>query len=302
MSKPRKRVLAIMGGNSPEAEISRLSGKNVVTALKKFYEVRVLDWDGSLSALTKALTPTPHCIFNALHGDGGENGEIQGFFEISGIPYTHSGVLASALAMDKPLAKGRFGEVGLLTPPMALFNKEAWETSTEPFAPPYVIKPRDGGSSIGVSIIRRGDKPPKPPTDDAVFMVEQYIPGRELSVGIMNDRSLGITELLPKEGEFYDYRQKYEVGGAKHVTPAPLAPAVSEEAQNIAMVAYRCLGCRSAARVDLRFDGERLWVLEVNTQPGLSAHSLLPEMAEVAAIGFESLINGIVEEALSRGK
>ena len=297
-----KKVLVVMGGDSSEAEISRVSGRNVVKALgamKKPYEVSALDWDGALPSLTRALSRyKPDCIFNALHGGRGENGEIQGFFEISRIPYTHSGVLASALAMDKPIAKGRFSEAGLLTPPMALFSKEAWEAGEEPFAPPYVIKPRDSGSSIGVGIVQEGRKPP--PAPEAVFMAEKYIPGRELSIGVMNHRILGITELLPKEGEFYDYQQKYSADGAKHITPAPLLPAAGEEAQNAAMVAYQCLGCRSAARVDLRFDGEKLWVLEVNTQPGLSEHSLLPEMAEFAGIGFESLIKGIVDEALSR--
>ncbi len=300
-SKKNLRVLMVMGGDSPEAEISRMSGKNIFATLKSLYGggAAVLDWDGDLFTLTQAIRDhKPDCIFNSLHGGGGENGEMQGFFEISGIPYTHSGVLASALAMNKPAAKGRFSEAGLLTPPMNLFTKEAWEASEEPFATPYVVKPVDGGSSIGVTIVPEGGKRAATP-DQPIFMVEKYIPGRELSVGVLDSEALSTSELLPKEGEFYNYRQKYSANGAEHITPAPLLPTVNEEAHNIALVAYECLGCRSAARVDLRFDGEKLWVLEVNTQPGMSAHSLLPEMAESVGISFENLVKKIVEEALS---
>ena len=291
-------VFVLSGGDSDEREISLQSGKNIAETLKPAFKVTHLEWSGDFFELSEALAEAkPHCIFNALHGGKGENGSIQGLFEVLAIPYTHSGVMASAMAMDKPTAKARFSEAGLLTPPMTLVTGKEW---SEPLSRPYVLKPIDGGSSIGVRIIKQGDKPPPIPKSQEVLMAEKYIQGRELSVGVINGKSIGITEICPAKGEFYDFRQKYMADGARHITPAPIAPELSERAQQIAVTAYLSLECRSAARVDMRLEEktEQIWVLEVNTQPGMTHNSLMPEMAEVRGLTFLSLLKNILREAL----
>jgi len=283
MSKKPLHIFVLAGGDSDEREISLQSGKNIAETLKQEFKVTHLEWSGDFFELSDALKKAaPHCIFNALHGGTGENGAIQGLFEV-------------------PTAKARFSDAGLLTPQMTLLNREAWEAE-EPFERPYVLKPVAGGSSIGVTIVKEGDKLPPPPVleSEDVFMAEKYIKGREISVGIVNGKPIGITEICPPEGEFYDYIQKYAKGGARHITPAPLSPTLNEQAQQIAVTAYLSLGCKSAARVDMRLDEDeqQIWVLELNTQPGMTEKSLMPEMAQVRGLTFLSLLKNILREAL----
>jgi D-alanine-D-alanine ligase len=253
--------------------------------------------------LIDALTPAPDVIFNALHGRYGEDGTIQGVLDYLGIPYTHSGVRASALAMDKAAAKAVFAHAGLPVAPHRII--EIGELADhDPLPPPYVVKPVNEGSSVGVSIVRPGDNRNAEIVASWNFgaaMVEQYIPGRELTVGVLEDRALAVTEIISNE-TFYDYHAKYAAGGSHHVIPAELPAEVTRRAMDIALAAHRALGCRGASRSDLRYDDVtgRLVLLEVNTQPGMTATSLLPEQAAYAGMNFPALCAWMVERAKCR--
>ncbi|MGA8381116.1 MAG: D-alanine--D-alanine ligase [Stellaceae bacterium] len=304
-----KHIALLMGGWSPEREVSLSSGRECVKALADHgYRVTAIDVGRDLSALLRALDPRPDAIFNALHGVGGEDGTIQALFEMLAIPYTHSGVLASALAMHKPTAKMLFRAAGL---PVAEDVVAAAEelARCDPFPAPFVVKPVNQGSSVGVRIVRVGDNSWREEVLGWRFgrqiMVERFIPGRELTVAVMGERALGVCEIVPR-GSFYDYTAKYAEGGSAHLVPAPIPPRIYEEALDIALRAHRCLGCRGVTRADLRYDdtpegGSRLYLLEVNTQPGMTPTSLVPDIARHAGIGFDELVMWIVENAACEG-
>ena len=292
-------VAVLKGGWSTEREVSLVSGAAVANALKNAgFEVTEIDVQRDAKALLAQLYPKPDKVFNALHGSFGEDGCIQGFLNILGIPYTHSGVLASALAMDKPMAKRIFKEVGIRVADHQILTRKQLSNSFIS-SKPYVIKPLSEGSSVGVKIINEGDN--YSPTENEWLygnsvMVEQYITGRELTVAVMGDRALAVTEI--KTGhEFYDYDAKYASGGSIHQVPAQLPKDIYDEAMRISILAHKTLGCRGISRSDIRYDGKELYVLEVNTQPGMTPTSLVPEQASYADISFENLVVWLVEHA-----
>ncbi len=305
----RQRVLVLMGGWSAEREVSLSSGTEVARALiERGYRVDTLDVTRDMGALMAALSPKPDVVFNALHGKGGEDGTIQGLLDLLEIPYTHSGVLASALAMDKPAAKQAFVAAGLRCPEGIVVPREVLLRG-DVMARPYVVKPPAEGSSVGVRIVREQDNAQVFDSETWMFgdevLVERYIPGREITVAVLGEttgpRALGVLEIRP-HGGFYDYTAKYTDGQAAHLMPAPLDPDVYEEALRIAETAHRELGCRGVSRADLRYDDSKggpggLYLLEVNTQPGMTPLSLVPEIAAAAGIAFPQLVSWMVENA-----
>jgi D-alanine-D-alanine ligase len=303
-----KVVAVLYGGISAEREVSLASGTQVIAALREAgFEVRPIDVGPDLGTLLAALTPAPDVVFNALHGRFGEDGTIQGILDWLGIPYTHSGIRASALAMDKQAAKAVFVSAGL---PVAAGRVMPIHELAEadPIALPYVVKPVNEGSSVGVEIMRVGGNRRAEVAANWRFgteaLVEEYIPGRELTVAVMGDRALTVTDITPAQG-FYDYQAKYEAGGSAHDLPAKIHPDTFTKAMDIALRAHRALGCRGATRADLRYDdtaGEpgRLVLLEVNTQPGLTPTSLLPEQAAHLGMSFPALCTWMVEHAACR--
>jgi D-alanine-D-alanine ligase len=302
------RVAVLYGGISAEREVSLSSGRQVIAALRDAgFEVTPIEVGPDLRAVIAALDPAPDAVFNALHGRFGEDGAIQGVLDWLGIPYTHSGVRASALAMDKAAAKAVFAAAGL---PVAIGRVVdiCDVADADPLSRPYVIKPLNEGSSVGVSIIANGDNRRTEIARNWRFgptaMVEEYVPGRELTVGVMGDRPLAVTEIAPRAG-FYDYEAKYADGGSRHVVPALVHPDTYAKALDVALAAHRALGCRGATRADFRYDdtkGEpgRLVLLEVNTQPGLTPTSLLPEQAAHRGMSFGALCAWMVEQAACR--
>ncbi|MGH6941891.1 D-alanine--D-alanine ligase [Hypericibacter sp.] len=300
-----KRVAVLMGGPSAEREVSLVSGKACAEALRaEGYDVTTVDVGRDVSALIAALEPRPDTVFNALHGRWGEDGCVQGVLDLMGIPYTHSGLLASALAMDKPMAKRVFAAAGIRCPGGRLVTREEFAKG-EPMARPYVMKPYNEGSSVGVRIVRQGDNMPPLAAEwpyGLAALVEPFIAGRELTVAVMGDRPLAVTELISKT-KFYDYEAKYTDGITQHLVPAPLPPAVYEAALANALAAHRSLGCRGVSRSDFRYDDtqgggpEQLYLLEVNTQPGMTPLSLAPEQAKHVGISFRALVSWMVENA-----
>tara|TARA_B100001013_G_scaffold27446_1_gene15077 strand:- start:189 stop:1091 length:903 start_codon:yes stop_codon:yes gene_type:complete len=292
-------VAVLMGGWSKEREVSLVSGAAVATALNDTgFQVTEIDVHQDAAALLTQLYPIPDKVFNALHGRFGEDGCVQGFLNILGVPYTHSGVLASALAMDKPMSKRVFKEVGITVADHQILTRE--QLSQTVFgSKPHVIKPLNEGSSVGVNIIFEGDS--YTPTEKewpfgSHVMAEQYISGRELTVAVMGERALGVTEI--KTGHlFYDYDAKYSDGGSIHQVPAQLPQDIYDEAMRISVLAHKTLGCRGISRADMRYDGKDLYLLEVNTQPGMTPTSLVPEQASYANISFENLVVWLVEHA-----
>ena len=300
-----KHVAVLMGGWSAEREISLRSGKACADALERSgYQVSRIDVDRDVAATLRARKPD--VALNVLHGRPGEDGTLQGLLEVLGIPYSHSGVLASALAMKKDIAKSVLNSAGVPVPGgMVAARKEAAKRHLLP--PPYVIKPVAEGSSVGVFIVREDHKhPPQELTRaDWAFgdqiLVEPYIPGKELTCAVMGDLALGVIEIVPTV-KFYDYEAKYAPGGSKHLLPAPIAADVYREVQRLALAAHRALGCRGVTRSDFRFDdsfgaAKGLFCLEVNTQPGMTETSLVPELAAHAGISFEDLVKWMVEDA-----
>ena len=294
-------VLVLMGGWSAEREVSLVSGAAVVKALaERGHKVRAYDATRDIPALLKALEPRPDVVFNALHGRYGEDGRVQGMLDILGIPYTHSGVLASALAMNKPMAKHLFDGAGIRCPEgRVIERKDAFAGDIYPR--PYVMKPLDEGSSVGVRIVREGDNLPEEWPYGEHVLVERFIPGREITVAVMGERALAVTELRPKT-VFYDYAAKYTDGKTEHLIPAPLPKDAYDEALDMALRAHRALGCRGVSRSDLRYDDTqggkgRFYLLEVNTQPGMTPLSLVPEQASHVGISFGDLCQWMVEDA-----
>ena len=292
-------VAVLMGGWSKEREVSLVSGAAVATALKDTgFQVTEIDVHQDAAALLTQLYPIPDKVFNALHGRFGEDGCVQGFLNILGVPYTHSVVLASALAMDKPMSKRVFKEAGITVADHQILTRE--QLSQTVFgSKPHVIKPLNEGYSVGVNIIFEGDSY-TPTAKEWPFgshvIAEQYISGRELTVAVMGERALGVTEI--KTGHlFYDYDAKYSDGGSIHQVPAQLPQDIYDEAMRISVLAHKTLGCRGISRADMRYDGKDLYLLEVNTQPGMTPTSLVPEQASYANISFENLVVWLVEHA-----
>jgi D-alanine-D-alanine ligase len=301
---PIKRVAVLFGGISAEREVSLASGRQVIVALcSAGYDVLPVEVGADLGAVIAALTPPPDAVFNALHGRFGEDGTIQGVLDYMGIPYTHSGVRTSAMAMDKSVAKAAFAAAGLPLAQHRIVPREEL-AEADPLPRPYVLKPVNEGSSVGVFVIRNGDNRRADIARDWQFgdtvMAEEYIAGRELTVAVLDGRALAVTEILA-DG-FYDYNAKYAEGGSRHDIPARVTPAVTARAKDVAVAAHHALGCRGASRADFRYDDEtdRLVLLEVNTQPGLTPTSLLPEQAAHCGIDFPSLCAWMVEHAACR--
>lgn len=302
-----KTVAVLYGGKSTEREVSLSSGRECIVALREAgFEVIPIEVTDDLPAVIHALThPRPDAVFNALHGRYGEDGCIQGVLDWLGIPYTHSGLRASALAMDKAAAKAVFRAAGLPVVDHRLVTRDELEAA-DPLPLPYVVKPVNEGSSVGVHILKDGDNRRAEIARDwrygAHAMAESFVPGRELTVGVMGDRALAVTDIIADAGAFYDYESKYAEGGSRHVLPARMHPDAYAQAMDIALRAHQALGCRGASRADLRYDetaGEpgRLVLLEVNTQPGLTPTSLLPEQAAHCGIPFPALCAWMVKEA-----
>jgi D-alanine-D-alanine ligase len=298
-----KHVAVLMGGWSAEREVSLRSGKACADALtRRGYRVTPIDVTPEVAAALSAVRPD--VALNVLHGRPGEDGTLQGLLEILGIPYTHSGVLASALAMQKDTAKVLFRAAGVpVAEDRVLSRFEAAKAHVMP--PPYVVKPVAEGSSVGVYIVT--EEHPHPPQelyrDDWPFgdtvMVERYIPGKELTCAVLGDRALDVIEIVPAT-RFYDYEAKYAAGGSKHLLPAPILPNVYQEVRRLSLAAHSALGCRGVSRADFRYDDlgtGNLICLEVNTQPGMTETSLVPELAAYAGIAFDELVQWMVEDA-----
>lgn len=303
-------VAVLYGGASAEREVSLNSGKPCAAALyERGYEVRLIDVGRDVGALVQELTPAPDVVFNALHGRFGEDGKVQGMLDLMGIRYTHSGVLASALAMDKAMAKQVFAAAGIPICEGMVVGRETMLSGVDPMPRPYVVKPVAEGSSVGVHIVLEGSNEPAFDAADWRFgeqvMVERFVPGRELTVTVMGERALAVTEIRTKQG-FYDYRNKYTAGGSEHILPAPIDEQVYQRCLDLSVKAHQALGCRGVSRADFRYDdtaggsGE-LVILEVNTQPGMTELSLVPEQAQHVGIGFGELVEWMVEEAACDG-
>ena len=294
-----KHVAVLMGGWSAEREVSLVSGAACANALKEAgYDVTPIDVQRDMGALMTRLYPKPNAVFNALHGRYGEDGCVQGLLDILAIPYTHSGLLASAIAMDKPTAKRLFALAGIPVAEHVLASPD--EVLAGDLLPrPYVVKPANEGSSVGVQIIRNGENGPvinEGMAGESQMMVEAFIPGRELTVAVKGGKALAVTEVKTDRG-FYDYDAKYVDGGSTHEVPAIIDKTVEAEVMRLAEIAHEVLGCRGVSRADFRCDGERLVILEVNTQPGMTPTSLVPEQAAHLGISFPELVSWMVESA-----
>lgn len=296
------RVAVIAGGWSSEREVSLSSGKGMAKAAREAgYDVVEIDAGRNLAE--QLAEAKPDVALNALHGPWGEDGCVQGLLEIMGLPYSHSGVLASALAMDKDKSRAVYAQHGIEIAAGGVYPIEKL-AADHVMKPPYVIKPVAEGSSFGVFIVREGaNRPPKELTDGTwtfgeEALLEEFIPGRELCVSVMGDRPLAITEITTLR-EFYDYSAKYEAGGSRHVIPADLPSDVAERALQASLKAHQALGCRGVSRTDFRFDEKtgRLVILETNTQPGMTPTSLVPEQAAHVGISYVELVRWMIEDA-----
>jgi D-alanine-D-alanine ligase len=301
-----KHVAMLMGGFSSERPVSLASGNPCADALEaEGFRVTRVDVGHDIASVLGELKPD--VAFNALHGPFGEDGTIQGILEYLQIPYTHSGVLASALAMDKAQAKIIAKAAGIPVAEARQMSRFDF-TSDHPLKPPYVVKPVNEGSSFGVVIVKEDQSHPPQIISSQDWrygdrvMVERYIYGRELTCGVMGDVALGVTEIIPQGHSFYDYDSKYVKGGSKHVIPAQISPNIYQKIQTLALKAHQAIGCRGVSRSDFRYDdrfsenGELVW-LEINTQPGMTPTSLVPEMAENAGHSFGEFLKWIVEDA-----
>lgn len=293
------RVAVLKGGLSAEREVSLVSGRECANALRAAgYEVIEVDAGRDLAACL--IEVKPDCVFNALHGRWGEDGCVQGLLEWLAIPYTHSGVLASALAMDKQRSKEAYRAAGLPVVQSVIATRDEVR-SRHVMPPPYVVKPKNEGSSVGVYIVHEAANAPPQLSDDMPesVMVETYAPGRELTTAVLGDRALAVTDIITTG--WYDYHAKYSVGGSRHEVPARIPQEITEACLDYALRAHRALGCRGLSRTDFRWDESRgldgLILLETNTQPGMTPTSLAPEQAAHAGINFPELCRWIVEDA-----
>jgi D-alanine-D-alanine ligase len=308
MTKPLagRHIAVLLGGLSSEREVSLVSGAACADALERLgARVSRIDAGRDIAQVLSALKPD--LAFNALHGAWGEDGCVQGVLETLDLPYTHSGVLASALAMDKQRAKAVMAAAGVTVPGGGLYNRFV-AARDHVMPPPYVVKPNAEGSSVGVFLVFEGaNGPPQELARDSwtlgeEVLIEPYIPGQELAVAVVGGKALSVTEIVPSTG-FYDYEAKYGEGGSSHVVPAPIAPEMFELALRQAELAHASLGCRGLTRSDFRYDplNQKMVLLEVNTQPGMTPTSLAPEQAAHVGMSFDDLILWIVEEAYGRG-
>lgn len=302
-----RHVVVLMGGWSAEREVSLTSGKAVAAACERLgYRVTPLDMGRDVAQRLAELKPD--VVFNALHGTPGEDGSVQGLLDLMGIPYTHSGLATSAVAIDKQLTKTVLTQAGIRMPGGRVVKSES-VFEADPLPRPYVLKPVNEGSSVGVAIVTNSSNYGNPITRDATgpwqefeeLLAEPFIPGRELTVSVLNGEALAVTELQPTQG-FYDYDAKYTDGLTRHIVPAPIHPDVTREAMEMAVAAHNALGCRGVSRSDFRYDdtaGEpgTLYLLEVNTQPGMTPLSLVPEQAAYRGISFDALVGMLIEEA-----
>ena len=298
-SRTSARIAVVKGGRSAEREVSLVSGRECATALRnEGYDVVEIDAGPDVASVLQA--ERPDVVFNALHGRWGEDGCFQGILEWLRIPYTHSGVLASALAMDKIRAKRAFEEAGLPVVEGRLVSREEVR-GAHPMEPPYVVKPYNEGSSVGVYLVHEGANGPAQVSDDMpdVLMVERYVPGRELTTAVLGGRAFGVTDIIA-EG-WYDYHAKYSPGGSRHVIPAEVPDEIARACLDYAVRAHDALGCRGLSRTDFRWDESRgldgLFLLETNTQPGMTPTSLAPEQAAHAGMSFGALMRWMVEDA-----
>lgn len=295
-----KKVLVLMGGMSSEREISLLSGTNVANALTSVgYHVVIHDLTADIDSLIKTInSERPDVVFNALHGKYGEDGCIQGLLNMLKIPYTHSGVLASSVGMDKEMTRQIVSKNGVSVPKGQLMTKAEFLKQSP--IKPYVIKPNDEGSSVGVFIVLSDEDKENALLhwhDNRKMLVEDYIAGRELSVAVLDGKALGVVEIVPKTG-YYDFQNKYTDGATTHIIPAPIAPALYQNALTQAELAHKALGCRGVSRSDFRLDETNLRFLEINTNPGMTKLSLVPEIAKTCAnMTYEQLVSHLVEEA-----
>ena len=306
LSMTKKHVAVLYGGFSSERPVSLSSGGACADALEGAgYRVTRVDVDRNVAAALAELKPD--VAFNALHGPYGEDGTIQGILEYLQIPYTHSGVLASALAMHKEQAKRVARAAGIPVAESRVMCRHAIG-DRHPMATPYVVKPVSEGSSFGVVIVKEGQSHPPQMIASAEWrygdevMVERYIHGRELTCAVMGDVALGVCEIVPTGHAFYDYDSKYVPGGSKHVCPAKISLNIYQKVQTLALKAHQAIGCRGVSRSDFRYDdrhsenGEVVW-LEINTQPGMTPTSLVPEIAAEAGHSFAELLSWMVEDA-----
>ncbi len=300
-------VAVLMGGWSAEREVSLMSGKGVAEALESLgHRVTRIDMDHDVAARLKEVAPD--IVFNALHGTPGEDGSVQGMLELMGLKYTHSGLATSVIAIDKQLTKHELQPHGIRMPGGFVVASESLYAA-DPLPRPYVLKPVNEGSSVGVAIVMEGGNygnpivrdTPGPWQEFAYLLAEPFIKGRELTVAVLKDKPLAVTELKPKSG-FYDYESKYTDGLTLHICPAQIPAEIAETAMEMAAAAHRILKCRGASRSDFRWDEEQgrdgLYLLEVNTQPGMTPLSLVPEQAKHIGMSYPQLVQAIIEDAL----
>ncbi len=302
------RIAVLKGGMSPERDVSLSSGAECAKALREEGYV-VTEIDVAPNLWEQLHEADPDVVFNALHGEWGEDGRVQGILDLFGAPYTHSGVMASALAMDKHRSKAVLRDVGITVPEGTLVSRLS-AAKDHPLKPPYVVKPNAQGSSVGVYIVHEGAN--SPPQEMAaneamgeLVLAETFIPGRELTVAVMNDKALAVTEIIPNT-EWYDYEAKYADGGSRHIVPAEIPDEVTNLCKTWAVLAHQALGCRGITRSDFRFNDingdlsdivNKIVMLELNTQPGMTPTSLAPEQAAYAGMDFRQLCRWIVEDA-----
>ncbi len=301
-------VAVLMGGWSNERPVSLMSGNGVADALEKLgYKVSRVDMDRNVAQVLTALRPD--VVFNALHGVPGEDGSVQGMLDLMGIKYTHSGMVTSVIAIDKELTKQRLVPAGIPMPKGTMVDSESL-FSADPLPRPYVLKPVNEGSSVGVAIVTEASNYGNPISRDAkgpwqefaTLLAEPFIKGREMTVAVLGNKALCVTELKPKSG-FYDFDAKYTDGLTEHICPAEIPEDIAQYMLDVALDAHRLLGCKGASRTDFRWDDELgkngVFVLETNTQPGMTPLSLVPEQARHVGISYEQLVDMIVKEALA---
>lgn len=298
-SRTNPKVVVLMGGSSAEREVSLSSGRECAAALREA-ECDVIEVDAGLDVAARLIEIAPDVVFNALHGRWGEDGAIQGILEWLRIPYTHSGILASALTLDKQRTKDVYRKAGLPVVDSILASA-ADVRAAHLMPPPYVVKPYNEGSSVGIYIVKEDASGPPQLADDmpAQVMVETYAPGRELTTTVMGDRALTVTDIIT-DG-WYDYHAKYTLGGSRHVVPAQIPTQIFDACMDYALRAHLALGCRGVSRTDFRWDESRgldgLILLETNTQPGMTPTSLTPEQAAHVGVTFPELCRWMVEDA-----
>jgi len=302
-----KRIAVLKGGMSPERDVSLVSGGDIANSLLS-QGFDVTEIDVAVNLWEQLHAADPDVVINGLHGEWGEDGRVQGVLDLFGAPYSHSGVMASALAMDKHRAKAVLRDVGITVPEGLLVPRQD-AARAHPIDPPYVVKPNAQGSSVGVYIIKEGDAPAAQMADNEdmgeLVLVEKFIAGRELTVAVMDGKALGVTEIIPNT-EWYDYEAKYTDGGSAHIIPADISEAAAQLCKTWALLAHDALGCCGVTRSDFRFDEKNLKkvdivnkivMLELNTQPGMTPTSLVPEQAAYVGMNFDQLCRWMVEDA-----